>query len=304
MIQGWLLAALLVQFAETPLEGLLAAGWAALPGSPEAELRCTLYSRDYWFVEVIDGRIKARPELRAPRRLDRLPFELPEERDRSGDRHVLRVSDGWIVGFNDGEFGGGLWWFSPLGHDAIRIRPPADAPIHPDDIFAAENVLGFVSVDGKSLVLMGLDHLTGRSGRIFRLVRDSIGWALSPVAVLDSQPDAWVVERTRMLIVTGGGIWTMQANGDLERIYALGPLDVRIIDPASGMLVTTWRVDLGNLAPTSVARGADGSLYLGLRHYVLRLEHGESGWIETWLVRSDCTKVRAGAHEWECVCVE
>jgi hypothetical protein len=183
MIQNWLLAALFVQFAETPLEGLLAAGWTALPSRPEAEeVRCTLYSLDFWFVEDIDGRIKAGPDLTAPPPRDRLPFRVTGESNRSGDRHVLRVSDGWIVGFDDGEFGGGLWWFSPLGRDAIRIRPPADAPVHPDDIFAAENVLGFASVGGNSLVLMGLDHLTGRSGRIFRLVRDWTGGALSSVA--------------------------------------------------------------------------------------------------------------------------
>ena len=44
--------------------------------------------------------------------------------DRFGDRHVLGVADGWLVGFNAGEFGGGLWWFSFDGKRSKRISSP------------------------------------------------------------------------------------------------------------------------------------------------------------------------------------
>ena len=62
----------------------------------------------------------------------------------------------------------------------------------PADPFHAENVHGLPEVAGQRLILMGLDHLGGRSGRIFRAVPGAAGWTLFPVAVLDAEPRLWL----------------------------------------------------------------------------------------------------------------
>jgi hypothetical protein len=255
-------------------------GWVPLPGQPtEEELRCTDYSESFWSLSFTDGRIKPVP---CPIRehLDDLPFSYEPGTDRAGNRYVRRLSDGWLVGFDNGEFGGGLWWFSPDGQQARRLRPPADAPASPQDAFRAENVLGLPSVGTEQFVLMGLDHLGGRSGRVFKLVSREGRWALAPVAVLDSEPDPWLAEDDELLIVIETGIWTLRANGDLKKLY---------------------EISLGRFSPSSVVRGLDGALYLGLRHYVLRLAKEESKWSETWFVPSDCRNVRL--VDYRCVCV-
>ena len=44
-------------------------------------------------------------------------FEIPAERSFAGHRTAIRVEDGWLIGFNAGESGGSLWWFSKDGKD-------------------------------------------------------------------------------------------------------------------------------------------------------------------------------------------
>jgi hypothetical protein len=43
-------------------------------------------------------------------------------------RTVVPVSDGWIVGLDAGEFGGGLWWFSKHSDDSREISAKERRP--------------------------------------------------------------------------------------------------------------------------------------------------------------------------------
>jgi hypothetical protein len=127
---------------------------------------------------------------------------------------------------------------------------------------------------------MGLDHLTGRSGRIFRAVHHDTGWYLAPVAVLDAEPGVWLVEGKTLLFLTQSGLWSADATGGPQRLY---------------------EADLGDFSPTSLVRGRDGALYIGLRYYVLRLAQAESHWSESWYVPAACQKVRLNDYRCECV---
>jgi len=254
------------------------AAWTVRLGQPSAvERQCTDYSQLFWSVSLDNGAARA-TRLVSREHVDPLPFDYPRHRDREGDRRVARVDDGWLVGFNAGEFGGGLWWFDRGGRNGRRIRPSSSLPTNPADIFHAENVLGLPLVGGVRLVLMGLDHLTGRSGRVFRAVSGPHGWELAPVAVLDAQPDVWVVDGSKLLFLTESGLWSTDAVG-AQRIHD---------------------VDFGGLAPTSLIRAADGPVYVGLRYYVLKLVEGRNGWEESWLVPGECQRVQLKDYQCEC----
>src|SRR5262249_33443103 len=136
------------------------------------------------------------------------------------------------------------------------------------------------SMDRAILVFMGLDHLTGRSGRVFRLVREPEGWTLVPFAVLDSSPGAWLVENNHVLVVTERGLWYLQAETPPRLVHELDPH--------------------ANLDPDSLVRTADGTLFLGLRRYVLALTPDGDQWTETWFVPKDCLQVRLNGFY--CVC--
>jgi hypothetical protein len=234
----------------------------------------------FWQLSLAEGVAKAQP-LKSREHVDPIPFSYAESEDRRGSRHVARVEGGWLVGFDAGEFGGGLWWFGDRdGHEGRRIRPNPSSPANANDIFHAENVLGLPLVGGQRLVLMGLDHLTGRSGRVFRAVPGSTGWDLAPVAVLDAQPDVWLVDGTRLLFLTESGLWVSDGSG-AKRVHA---------------------VDLGAFAPTSMVRASDGAVYVGMRYYVLRLAERNGTWEEAWFVPASCQRMRF--RDYQCECLE
>jgi hypothetical protein len=255
--------------------------WTKLSHRPsEADMYCAGF--DYpreWTITIRDGEpivSRARPA----RRVDPLPFSVPKDENRSGDRHVLRLAHGWLVGFDAGEFGGGLW-FTATGKEWRRIRPPADAPSNPQDPFKAENVLGLILVQGQVMALMGLDHLTGRSGRVFHVILDSEGVSLGTAAVLDSSPAVWQVVGDHLELVTSAGLWVVRVNLSAELAVPL---------------------DLGTTGPRSLAMGSDGRRYIGMRRYVLVLRPTASGWEETWYGPRRCTHSRRD-ERWECSCL-
>lgn len=256
--------------------------WTRLTARPsETDLGCAGYDHLHqWAVAVRDGE----PHLtiqRLARHEDPLPFAVPKHRNRSGDRHVLRVANGWIVGFDNGEFGGGLW-FTATGADWDHLHPPADAPASRDDPFKAENVRGLAVVNGQPLVLMGLDHLIGRSGRVFSLVGSAGAWSLSGGAVLDSSPHAWRVVGEHIEVVTEDGLWVVREDGTAE-----------LIAP----------VAFGMAYPASFDVASDGRRIIGMRRYVLLLQAAGSRWMETWYGPRTCPHSRRN-ERWECSCTK
>ena len=80
-----------------------------------------------WDVQLTDGRAFAHLNRRKSLRvvsIPGLPFEIKEDfttKGMSGDIRYAEVEDGWIVAFNAGEWGAGLWWFSPDGVERRKI---------------------------------------------------------------------------------------------------------------------------------------------------------------------------------------
>lgn len=263
----------------TSVGALERSGWSALHQAPsEDQLRCAWQRTDFWSVSLAEEALSADPRPTGVTR-DPLPFSPGTGRDRAGHRHVLEVSDGWLVGFDAGEFGGGLWWFSPDGARSSRVSLPESTPVLKDDPFRAENVRGFTSFNGEVLVFMGLDHLLGTSGHAFRLTRTAGEWGLVPIATFDASPSAWTVEERRVFVVTQGGLWTIGESWEVDHVHS---------------------VDLDGLAPASLVRDSDGVLYVSLRHYLLSLRPVVDQWTERWYAPPECVRFRV---ENECECV-
>ncbi len=185
---------------------------------------------------------------------DPIPFTIPPADDRYGNRHVVQISSGWLVGFDAGEFGGGLWCYPTASAEGARVRPSADAPVHPQDYYKADNVRGFGRVNGELVVLMGLDHMDGRSGRVFQVKPVGPEIVLVPWAVLDGSPSAWAVDERFLFVVTDSSV------------YSLSP-------PATATVVHTFSGELGGLYPTSVVRTDDA----GAVHW----RAGVTSWLDT-----------------------
>ena len=130
-----------------------------VPGS--REFACTGLTSTAWRVDFRDGMLKATLVILGERIQDQLPYEVDFSdaidvqppappplsleagtpartiSERTEDaavwarryareharHHVVRVDDGWLVGFDAGEYGGSLWWYPAKKEPGPNCRP-------------------------------------------------------------------------------------------------------------------------------------------------------------------------------------
>jgi hypothetical protein len=185
-----------------------------------------------------------------------LPFEINPGSAReglSGRRFSANVADGWIVAFNAGEFGAGLWWFSPDGKKRQKI--------------AEAWVSGFIATEAGSLALEGLAHGLESRGRIIRLVPDPRnGWRSEELVDLKHAPEAAVKTVDGSLLVA-----------TTDRLLRVFPTDKKVEVLLKDAF---WR----GLYPNSIVVTPDGTTYLGMRHGVSKIEKKGEAYKSIWLL--------------------
>jgi hypothetical protein len=178
----------------------------------------------------------------------------------------IEYGKGNLEGLDDGEFGGGLWWFD--GASKVKISD--------------ENVRGFVHTQFGTLAFVGLDHLGLHSGKVLVIGGGDIGPPSTTVlADLGESPHAFALAPDGSVVVVTS-----------EKIH-------RIKSP--GVIETIRNAKYGLLYPTSVAVLRSGVIYVGMRHFVTRLTPKGSSYEEDWLVPSDC--LRFADEGYRCVCL-
>jgi hypothetical protein len=183
------------------------------------------------------------------------------------DRHVIAVNDGWLVGMDVGEFGGGLWWFSVDGRSSKKLSD--------------ENVHGFAKTSKGVLALVGLTHMSLNSGQVLRIADGEAGnRKVEFLANLGSAPEAFVVESPdTVIIMTTMGLVRVRSAGDVQRLF---------------------RTNYELLYPNSMTLSTSGVVNVGMRHFVTRLTPMGNTYKEEWFVPADCTKFLI--REFDCEC--
>jgi hypothetical protein len=195
-----------------------------------------------------------------------LPPGIQRVKGMVGLQSTLKLRNGWLLGFDGGEFGGGLWFAGDDGATQILNR---------------ENVQGFVATPQGVLILAGLAHMGIDSGRVFvvpyavKSPRD-----VKLLAELDGAPEAFTkVSDDVMLVVTTRGVSRISSRGGSELLL---------------------RRDLGLLYPNSVAVMPGGAIYIGMRLFVVRVTPHAEEYLEQWLVPDSCTHFEIQGLD--CVC--
>lgn len=245
-------------------------GWVLYP-TPEADsasLRCAGFSGSAWSVSLDGDDVRIKPLSGAPIK-DPLPFDIQTKDTAAGlggDRRVKRVKDGWLIGFDAGEFGGALWWFSADGSKRKEL-------MH-------ENVLGLVESSSGVLVLVGIAHMRTDKGGVL-LVRedDKGGWRVERLADLGGEPKAFAKESPDSLLVL--------TTGRLLRVLTSGK--------AEQLLSTRY------LYPNSMTVSKTGVIHVGMRHFVTRLTPANNAYKEEWFVPANCRQFEL--REYKCVCI-
>jgi hypothetical protein len=211
-------------------------------------------SKHEWAATLRDGRVEVEP-WRAPTPPP-LPFAIAPGTSReglAGRRSSIKVADGWLVAFNAGEFGAGLWWFAPDGSSRDRI--------------AEAWIKGFFPTDAGLLAPEGLAHGAGDQGRVLRLARGPDGrWHSEDFVDLKAAPEAALIDgRGRLVVAT------------TERLLRITPATRQVEVLVEGAF---W----GGLYPNSIVEAPSGTLYLGMRHGVAEVRPADGGSVVRWLL--------------------
>ncbi len=209
---------------------------------------------DEWFVFLQNGRPSVRDFKSGEDDCDKLPFKIEEGNPFEGFGgwvHAARVTDGWIVGFNRGEFGGSLWWFAADGKSRYLI--------------SRDRIRAFLATGPELLAFEGLAHLTNDRGGIMRLKRGEGGkWSFDRIADLRTAPQAAARDKDGSLVVVG--------TKRLLRVRIGKPVEV-LMDNAF------WQ----SLSPTSVIIDGSGAIYIGMQYGVAKVTQAGGKSKVAWL---------------------
>ncbi len=202
-----------------------------------------------WVVSLRDGQPRVdRRDVRSEE-MDPLPFVIEPGSSReglAGRRYAIRVIDGWLVGFNGGEFGAGLWWFSPDGSQRVKL---GEAWIN-----------GFLRTETGIWAIEGLAHGADDSGQLLRMVHAPGG--------------RWQAERSLDL---GQAPEVLAEDADGRFIVATSERLIRV-DPAAKTITTLIEeVFWQGLYPNSMVVTPAGTIFIGMRHGVAKIEPGNDG---------------------------
>ncbi|MGH9713717.1 MAG: hypothetical protein ACRD5M_10520 [Candidatus Acidiferrales bacterium] len=260
------------------------AGWYVYSAKEvdSESLHCLNYTMTSWRVSAEDNDVRI-TEYR-PQAVQQSPlpsgFQLRPEWSR-GRRHSLKFEGGWLIGIDAGEWGGGLWITNEDG-SASRI-------------IVEDDVSGIVPTAQGIFVLSGLAHSGFDFGNVLMLshphdMQVTLEWTASLV----SAPQAYVkLADDSVLVIDRFGAWQITSSGGLKRLFYLKP--VRGFYPLANSIVKT----------------ANGTIYVGMRTFVLRFLPGgvgqtgtKSEYTEDFLLPDTCRKFKMdwNRNRMQCTC--
>jgi hypothetical protein len=182
-----------------------------VPALDEVENNYSEYnhSPNNWIV-YFDGdeiRVDGVRNYRGENPREKLPFEIKQSNSRwlnisaplAGLIDVVEVADGYIVGFNRGEWGGELYWFSKNGKKRYKI--------------SGHQIVQFIERDNKIYAIEGLAHLVTR-GSIIEIDKKGKKWKAKGFLKLSTAPEAIQLDsKGNFIVVTFGTNWSFDERG-------------------------------------------------------------------------------------------
>jgi len=212
-------------------------------------------SKIHWIIEKKNESIKIRQNDYNYSKGDSLPFSQKQIAKKIKNKYSIRaikkVSDGYIVGLNGGEFGGGLWFISKNGKKSYEIS----SYIRVREIFEFNN---------KLYVIRGLAHLGSSYGSLFELKKDK-KWKIQKNFQLPDAPRFVVLEDENILILTTERLMSFDKKENLIEILK-APFYWGMYYPSSAI------VDSNNI-------------YIAMRKGILKITEFKSNPNFEWLVK-------------------
>lgn len=167
--------------------------------------------QSYEVVLTLEGLVKYRIfkyrnlQIKGPE----LPFQI-ERKDGifgmfGGDQVSVKVENGWLIGFDKGEWGGGLFWFNELGTVHEKIL--------------SGNIKDLLRVGSEIYAIEGLAHLSSSNGQILKISTIDDQWTVNKMLDLPSAPYAsTVIDEHELLIVTSRELIKVDTHFEIQTL--------------------------------------------------------------------------------------
>jgi hypothetical protein len=197
-----------------------------------------------------------------------VPPTLKLTPEMNGSHSVLKTSDGWLIGADAGEFGGGLWWFSRDGGETRKLL--------------AENVKAIYNTPSGILVLTGLAHLSLDDGGIYTFSETQDEVKIKWLVRIGRSPEASSLDRDgNVLIATTRSVLRVTSNGKITTLY----------EPEEQLVY-----------PTSIEVERTGTIRVGMRFFILQVMQNHNGsYRGQWLMQERCTETKLSKNICACV---
>ena len=187
----------------------------------------------------------------------KLPFEI----EQSGLSDAVQVEDGYLVGFNRGEWGGGLYWFSKDGNEKEEIVNSL-----------LSGLVQFIKRDNKIYAITGLAHMGMSYGSVIKIEKEQQKWIVEEYLKLPDAPYAIQLDsKDNMLVFTSSGLYSIDKEANLDTLAVKYSQNTDIYPR------WLW----GFLYPTSMVIQND-VLYVGMRGGVYKFDLATKK--EEWLL--------------------
>lgn len=135
----------------------------------------------------------------------KLPFKI----EQPGLIDVIQVSDGYLVGFNRGEWGGSLYWYSKNGKKKIKIG---------GSVFSTSPIQ-FIKRDNLIYAITGLSHMSMSYGDIIKIEKKQKQWIVEEYVKLPDAPCAIQLDsKDNMLVFTSSGLYSIDKEANLDTL--------------------------------------------------------------------------------------
>lgn len=136
----------------------------------------------------------------------KLPFKI----EQAGLIDAVQVKNGYLVSFNKGEFGGGMYWYSKNGKKKYEIF---------SSIFSIPPPVQFIKRDNKIYAIVGIAHLSMSYGYIIKIEKVKEKWEPEEYIKLPDAPHAVQLDsKDNMLVFTSSGLYSIDRKSNLDTL--------------------------------------------------------------------------------------
>ena len=199
----------------------------------------------------------------------KLPFKV----EQTGLIDVVPVKDGYLVGFNRGEWGGKLCWFSKNGKKKYEIFGSfLSSPVQ------------FIKRNNIIYAITGLSHLGMSYGSIIKIGKEKEKWTAEEFLKLPDAPYAIQLDsKDNMLVFTSSGLFSIDKMSNLDTLAVkyrrpiIPIIELQLPGSVDTLKITQKPIEIhpkwlwGFLYPTSMVIQND-VVYVGMRGGVYKFD--------------------------------